>query len=74
LKESKRIQDVDEAFTFGNYKGASSKPALLQELVNDDVIHSFALPLPLPNIQNTKGILLAPLNIQLQNTIEETGM
>ncbi len=49
------------------------KPALLQELVNDDVIHGFDLPLPLSKIRNNKGVLFAPLNIQLQNTIDETG-
>jgi hypothetical protein len=73
LDESTRLQDVDKAITFGNHKGASSKPALLQELVKGNVIHGFALPLPLLKIRNIKGILFAPLNIQLQNTIDETG-
>jgi hypothetical protein len=73
LNESKRIQDVNEALTFGNHKGTSSKPALLQELVNEDITHGFTLPLLLSKIQNIKGILLAPLNIQLQNTINKTG-
>jgi len=50
LDKSKRFQDIDEALMFGNHKGASSKPALLQELVNDNVIHCFALPLPLSKI------------------------
>jgi hypothetical protein len=71
LNKSKRIQDVDEALTFRNHKGTSSKPALLQELVNEDVTHGFALPLPLSKIRNIKGVLLTPLNIQLHNTIDE---
>jgi hypothetical protein len=73
LDKSKRFQDVNKALTFGNHKGASSKPSLLQELVKDDVIHGFSLPLPLLKIQNIKGILFAPLNIQPQNTINKTG-
>jgi hypothetical protein len=50
LDESKRFQDLDKALTFGNHMGASSKPALLQQLVKDNVIHGFALPLPLSKI------------------------
>ncbi len=72
LDESTRLQDINKALTFGNHKGASSKPAILQELINNNIIHSFALPLPLSKIRNIKGILFAPLNIQLQNTIDET--
>jgi hypothetical protein len=41
--------------------------------VNNDVVHGFALPLPLLNIKNIKGTLLAPLNIQAQHSINETG-
>jgi hypothetical protein len=46
--------DVEAALTFGNHKGASSKPKLLQELVKDGIIHSFALPLPLSKIKKIK--------------------
>ncbi len=41
--------------------------------MNNDVIHGFALPLPLPKIKNIKGALLDPLNIQAQHSINETG-
>ncbi len=41
--------------------------------MNDDVVHGFALPLPLPKIKNIKGTLLAPLNIQAQHSINKTG-
>jgi hypothetical protein len=64
---------VEEALTFGNHKGAMTKPDLLKLLVNNDVIHGFALPLPLDKIIRVQGILLAPLNIQTQNTIDDMG-
>ncbi len=73
LDKSTRFQDVDKVLTFGNHMGASSKPALLQELVNNKVMHVFALPLPLSKIRNIKGVPFAPLNIQPQNTINKTG-
>jgi hypothetical protein len=68
------IQDnVLEALTFRNHKGASTKPKLLQALLNEDAIHGFAVLLPLSKISWIKGILLAPLNIQAQNTIDSIG-
>ena len=73
ISEEERIKDVEEALTFGNHKGATTKPDLLKLLVNNDVIHGFALPLHLDKIIRIQGILLAPLNIQAQNTIDEMG-
>jgi hypothetical protein len=64
---------VEEALTFGNHKGATKQPDLLKLLVNSNVIHGFALPLPLNEIAQIQGILLAPLNIQVQNTINDMG-
>jgi hypothetical protein len=32
LSEEERIQDIDDALTFGNHKGASQKPELLKKL------------------------------------------
>ncbi len=51
ISEEERIKDMEEALTFGNHKGAMTKPDLLKLLVNDDVIHGFALPLPLKKIR-----------------------
>ncbi len=65
--------DVKEALTFGNHKGATNNHALLESLVNGNVVHGFALPLPLPKIKNIKGVLLAPLNILAQYSINKTG-
>ncbi len=60
-----------EALSFGNHKGASSKPELLKELVTSNVIHRYALPLPLDKITRIPGVCMAPLNIQAQWTINE---
>jgi hypothetical protein len=67
------VQDVLKAMSFGNHKGASSEPDLLSSLVRNDVIHGFALPLPLEKMHTIPGNLFAPLNIQEQNTIDSTG-
>jgi hypothetical protein len=68
-----RLLDIDDALAFGNHKGANQQPELLQELINADVTRGFALPLPLYKIKKIPGVLLAPLNIQLQKTINERG-
>jgi hypothetical protein len=41
--------------------------------VNDGVTYGFAIPFPLDKIKKLKGILFAPLNIQVQNTIDKMG-
>jgi hypothetical protein len=73
LDEDDRIKDVEEALVFGNHKGAVKKQDLLVKLVTDNVIQGFALPLPLDKITQIPGVLLTPLNIQAQNTINERG-
>jgi len=73
ISEEDRVADLLEALSFGNHKGASSQPKLLEELVTNDVVHGYALPLPLDKITRIPGICMAPLNIQPQWTINERG-
>jgi hypothetical protein len=73
ISDSDQQADVKEALTFGNHKGATNNLELLELLGNSNVVHGFALPLPLPKIKNIKGMLLAPLNIQAQHSINKTG-
>jgi hypothetical protein len=68
-----REKNIEEAIIFGNHKGAVMQQDLLIKLVKDDVTRGFALPLPLDNIALIPGILLAPLSIQAQSTINERG-
>jgi hypothetical protein len=59
---------------FGNHKGASLQPQLLQQLTSKDVHFGYCLLLPLRKASKIPGILLAPMNIQKQNTIHELGV
>jgi hypothetical protein len=47
ISKEERVKDVEEALTFSNHKGATKQPDLLKLLVNNNVIHGFAFPLPL---------------------------
>ena len=73
LDKEMRVKDEEEALKFGNHKGATDKPELLRELVDKDVVHGYALPVPLNKIRLIPGICMAPMNIAPQNTIDEHG-
>jgi hypothetical protein len=66
-------EDVNKALAFGNHKGASLQPKVLQQLVLKDVHFGYCLPLPLVKARKIPSILLAPMNIQKQNSINKLG-
>ena len=73
LEEDRRKQDLEDALTFGNHKGAQKNPIQLRALVEKDVTHGYGLPLPLHKIREIPGVTIAPMNIASQNTINELG-
>ncbi len=73
INDECRLADVREALIFGNHKGASVKPDLLLQLMSKDVHFGYCLPLPLAKAEKNPGILIALMNIQKQNTIDEFG-
>jgi hypothetical protein len=73
LPESDRLRQIDLALSFGNHKGSIKKPEQLQKLLNDDVVHGYNLPLSPDLIHKIPGLLLSPMNISRQHTIDETG-
>ena len=64
---------MKEALSFGNYKGAVRNTIFLRKLIEKNVVHSYGLVLPLSKIDQIPGVLLAPMNIMTQNTINENG-
>jgi hypothetical protein len=73
ISEEERIGNVEENLQFGNHKGAQSQPELLLKLVTGNVIHGYAIPLPLDKIIQIPHVCMAPLNIQAQWTINKFG-
>ena len=57
---------MKEALSFGNHKGAVRNPILLRKFIEKDVVHGYGLVLPLSNIDQIPGVLLAPMNIMTQ--------
>ena len=73
INEDERQQDILDALAFGNHKGASTKPELLKKLIAKDVKYGYSLPIPLEHVTSIPGLVMAPLNIMAQNTIDEFG-
>jgi hypothetical protein len=73
IDEERRLAVVRKALIFGNHKGASMKLDLLLQLMSKDVHLGYCLPLPLTKAKKIPGILITPMNIQQQNTIDKFG-
>lgn len=73
LSKEDQVKVLADAFTFGNHKGAFTKPVLLRNLISKDVKYGYSLPIPLSHVASIPGLVMAPLNIMAQNTINETG-
>ncbi len=73
LSKESRQKDLINALAFGNHKGALAKPELLQHLISKDVKYGYSLPIPLSCVKSIPGLLMAPMNIMMQNTINKIG-
>jgi hypothetical protein len=73
LSERERRDNIEDALTFGNHKGAAQKPELLKKLVGKDVKYGYSLPIPLSSVRSIPGLCMAPMNTMAQNTIDEFG-
>ncbi len=62
-------QALGNALTFGTHKGVPTQPVLLKKLISKDVIHGNSLPVPLLSVKSIPGLVMAPMNIMVQNTI-----
>ena len=64
---------MEDAITFGNHHGATKNTDLLKKLVGKDVTYGYGLVLPLDKMKLIPGVLMAPVNIMNQNTINKIG-
>jgi hypothetical protein len=73
VRTKSRAKDLLEAIEFGNHRGAKENIELLTSLVTKDVKYGYAVTFPLSKASSIPGILMAPMNIMHQDTIDETG-
>jgi hypothetical protein len=68
-----RQLDLDFHQQRGNHKSAKVHSDIVRDNLTEDVNHGFALPLPMRCLSEIKDASLAPLGMQIQKTIDETG-
>ena len=73
ISKNEGQQDLVDALTFGNHKGASQKPVLLKKLIKKDVKYGYSLPVQHSSVQLIPGLAMTPMNILAQNTIDKFG-
>jgi hypothetical protein len=64
---------LDAGLAFGNHKGATENGDTLSLLLRDEVRQGWAIIVPLSSARDIPGLLLNPMNIADQNTINEFG-
>jgi hypothetical protein len=73
LSEEERLQDLQEAITYGNHKSASTEKERVTKELEADVIQGWQLPITLDNITNIPEVIVAPLGMVPQATMNEDG-
>ena len=73
LEESKRGTGMKEALSFGNHKSAARNPILLRKLIEKYVVYGYGFVFPLSKIDQIPGVIVAPMNVVTQKTINEHG-
>jgi hypothetical protein len=73
ISESNRIVDLSDALQFGNHKGASQKPDLLNKLISDDIRYGYGHVIPRGKISHLPNACVAPMNILKQFTLNSGG-
>jgi hypothetical protein len=71
--ESDRKAAIQAAIQRGNHKGAIAHPEKLEKLVRTEVHFGWAMPLPIAIAHQIPGLIISPLNIVEQDTINEKG-
>jgi hypothetical protein len=69
ISKDARKQDVFDALTFGNHKGASTRPDLLRKLIDKDVKYGYSFAIPLSSVTSIPGVCMAPMNIMSQTKL-----
>jgi hypothetical protein len=57
------VQDLNDAFTFGNHKGVLAKLEPLLKLIGKDVKHRYSVPIPLYSVKEIPSLKMAPMYI-----------
>jgi hypothetical protein len=73
LSEEQRLIDLDDAIKYGNHKSAIKQKVHLLKELESEVTQGWQLPLALEAIRKLPEVIVAPLGMVLQSSIDENG-
>ena len=73
LPETDWITLIEAALAYGNYKSATRNAAELLAMLKKEVAKGWHLPLPINQLHEIPGLILGPLGLVEQTTIDEEG-
>jgi hypothetical protein len=73
IPEVDRVHDVFKALRYGNHKSTQANPAVVMEILDEEVRHGWQLVLPCSKIPMIPGTIMSPLGLVQQKTINENG-
>jgi hypothetical protein len=73
LAEDQRRADLSAAIAYGNHKSAKSNGEIALATLQDEVTRGWQLPLPVPSLDSIPGVVVSPVGMTDQRTIDENG-
>ena len=73
LPEADQMTLIDTALAYGNHKSATKNAAELLAMLKKEVTKCWHLPLPINRLHEIPGLVLGPLGLVEQTTIDEEG-
>ena len=73
LSETDQTTLIATALTYGNHKSATKNAAELLAMLKKEVSKGWHLPLPINRLDEIPGLVLGPLGLVEQTTIDEEG-
>jgi hypothetical protein len=70
LAEKSRVELLEKALEYGNHKSATSNAGVLVKMLKKEVWH---LPLPIHRLREIPKLVVGPISLVLQSTIDEEG-
>jgi hypothetical protein len=73
ITEEERKHELEAIILRGNHKSAEDEQEKVKELINKEVTHGFAIPIPLNLVPKIPGAMVQSLGLVAQWTINEKG-
>ena len=73
IDKEHEIQDLKDAFDFGNHKGVSENMDLFKSIIDEEIKSGWIIPIPRYKALSLDNVIISPMNIASQLGINESG-